>query len=203
MAILRSTTNFFARGTSAVEITPNAPLDRALVDTYQIRLWAFDKLVYERVQSVRDWQMRHFYVQEIARACCAVHLLIDQTISVQTNPPDGNEQAFLSLVHVVMSTDWLTFSLSAAHTKKYGDLIHIDVYAEVEEITVGSLDARSAGAWSEYQSLIGIKLSCKPEDATAFGQELLAEIRQVEQQRIALGIGKYDDPLYGNPGEDE
>ena len=55
----------------------------------------------------------------------------------------------------------------------------------------------------KYRRMQDIRLVFAPEDAIAFGQELFAEIRQVEQQRIALGIRKYDDPLYGDPEEDE
>lgn len=203
MATLRSTTNFFARGTSSFEITPNPPHERTLIDTYQVRLWTLDTLVYEQTQSVRDWQMRHFYVQEIARACCSASLLIGQTLTAPELTLGTTQLSFLSLTHAVMSTDWLTISLAGANTKKRGPLIHIDVYAVVEEITLGDIQKRSTGAWSRYQSIKSIQLTCTPEDTFVFGQTLLAEIEEVEQQRVALRIPKYDNPAYGELDEEE
>jgi hypothetical protein len=148
--------------------------------------------------------MRHFYVQEIARAFLCVDVLLRQTIEC---PPEGapaNEpRSFLSFVHAQVSTDWLTISLSASHTKKYGDLIHVDVYAVLEEHEIGALDQRGSEAWGEYQTGVTIHICCTPSDAQTFGAQLRAEIQAVEKRRIALGIPKYDDPAYGSLGEDE
>jgi hypothetical protein len=186
MAILRSTTNFFARGNSAVEVLPNPPLEPALVDTYQVRLWAADRLIYERVQSVRDWQMRHFYVELLAHACCSTAVLFDNEITVSGNEANDSP-TYLSLANAVIDIKWLTVSLSAARTKR-GNFVHVTAYAEVDEVSVGAPPTPPFDSWSMYQSLLGIKLTCTPDDARAFGQQLLAELHEVERERIARGI---------------
>jgi hypothetical protein len=180
------------------------PDDPALVDTYQLRLWSAQQLIYARRHTVRDWQMRHFYVQEIARAFVCIDVLVRQEIQCL---PDGgrvNEPvSFLSFVHAQVSTDWLTISLATSHTKKYGDLVHVDVYAVLEERETGAIDQRGSEAWGEYQTMVTTHICCTPSDAQAFGAQLRAEIQRVEERRIALGIPKYADPAYGNPSEDE
>ncbi|MBK9940662.1 MAG: hypothetical protein IPP13_03455 [Kouleothrix sp.] len=204
MAFLKTTINRFPRGYNVLELHPNMPDDPALVDTYQLRLWSAQQLIYARRHTVRDWQMRHFYVQEIARAFVCIDVLVRQEIQCL---PDGgrvNEPvSFLSFVHAQVSTDWLTISLATSHTKKYGDLVHVDVYAVLEERETGAIDQRGSEAWGEYQTMVTTHICCTPSDAQAFGAQLRAEIQRVEERRIALGIPKYADPAYGNPSEDE
>jgi hypothetical protein len=204
MAFLKTTINRFPRGYNVLELHPNMPDDPALVDTYQLRLWSAQQLIYARRHTVRDWQMRHFYVQEIARAFVCIDVLVRQEIQCL---PDGgrvNEPvSFLSFVHAQVSTDWLTISLATSHTKKYGDLVHVDVYAVLEERETGAIDQRGSEAWGEYQTMVTTHICCTPSDAQAFGAQLRAEIQRVEERRIALGIPKYADPAYGNSSEDE
>jgi hypothetical protein len=204
MAILKTTINRFPRGYNELELQPNMPDNPALIDSYQLRLWSGQHLIYKHIHSVRDWQMRHFYVQEIARAFMCVDVLLRQTIECPPERAQVNEPgSCLSFVHAQVSTDWLTISLAASHTKKHGDLIHVDVYAVLEEQEAGTLDHRGSEAWGEYQTLVTVHICCTPSDAQAFGAQLHAEIQAVEKRRIALGIPKYDDPAYGNPGENE
>jgi len=199
MAILRATTNFHGRGSSALEIHPNSPQTRELVDTYVVRMWVVDELIYEQTHSVRDWQMRHFYVEEIARACCSARLLIDQKLFAPSDIGGNQQTTFLSRVHAYLSTDWLTIYLSGAITKRHGELISVDVFGQISESIINRDNSQLAKDWGSYQQLVGIQLSCHPEDTLAFGTKLLSEIADVEQQRIALGIPKYDDPAYGEP----
>jgi hypothetical protein len=204
MAILTTTINRFPRGYNVLELRPNMPDNPALVDTYQLRLWSGQQLIYERTHSVRDWQMRHFYMQEIARAFVCVDVLLRQKILCPSDNAQSNQPvSFLSFVHAQVSTDWLTISLAASHTKKYGDLIHVDAYAVLEEQECGAIEQRGNEAWGEHQTMITHHICCTPSDAQAFGAQLTMEIREVEKRRIALGIPKYEDPAYGNPGEDE
>jgi len=204
MAILKTTINRFPRGYNVLELRPNMPDDPALVDTYQLRLWSAQQLIYERTHSVRDWQMRHFYVQEIARAFMCVDVLLRQEIQCPPDSARSNEPLlFLSFAHAQVSTDWLTISLATSHTRKYGDLVHVDVYAVLEEREIGAIDQRGSEAWGEYQTVVSTHICCTPSDAQAFGAQLRAEIQAVEERRIALGIPKYADPAYGDPDEDD
>src|SRR5689334_18639956 len=126
MAILKTTINRFARGYNVLELTPNPPTNSALVDTYELRMWSAHHLMYEQTHSVRDWQMRHFYVQEIARAFACVDVLLGQEIQCLPDPALPNEPiSFLSFVYAQMSTDWLIITLATSHTKKYGALVHV------------------------------------------------------------------------------
>ena len=203
MALLKTTINRFSCGYNVLELRPNLP-DEHAVDTYQLRLWSAQRLIYERTHSVRDWQMRHFYVHEIARAFRCVDVLQQQKILCGLDGSLLDEPvSFLSFVHARLSTDWLTVTLAASHTRKHGDLIHVDVYAMLEEHESGEIDQRGTEMWGEYQTSVAIRIFCTPEDARAFGVQLEAEIQEAEKRRISLGIPKYDDPAYGSPGEDE
>jgi hypothetical protein len=204
MAILKTTINRFPRGYNVLELRPNMPDNPALVDTYQLRLWSAQQLIYERTHTVRDWQMRHFYVQEIARAFSCIDVLLQQEIQCPSDSAQSNEPvSFLSFVHAQLSTDWLTISLASSHTRKYGDLVHVDAYAVLEAHETGVIEQRGTETWGEYQTGVTAHICCTPSDAQAFGTQLRAEIQAVEERRIALGIPKYDDPAYGNSGEDE
>jgi hypothetical protein len=77
------------------------------------------------------------------------------------------------------------------------------VYAVLEEHEIGAIDQRGSEAWGEYQTVVTSHICCTPSEAQAFGAQLRAEIQAVEGRRIALGIPKYANPAYGNPGEDE
>ncbi len=187
MAILQTTLNQFARGHTALELTPNSPAQREFVDTYRVRLTVHDHLVYDRIQSVRPLQMRHYYVEEIAMTCCRVSDLLDRTLPI---PED--DVAYVPLC-AQLDTDWLAISLSAASTKQFGELVGIHVYLEQAKTKVGDTYYRSRGQWGEWQELIGAVILCAPADCYAFGSQLLDEIRAVEATRIALGIPEVDD----------
>lgn len=191
MAIIGTTTNYFARGSATFELTPNAPTQRELIDTYQMRLWVYDQLVYDEQHSVRNWQMRHFYVSEIARACQCVRQVLDQRISCPAAHDEGYavESPVLSLVHTKLSTDWLTLLLAAA-TVKQQELVHMNLYLRKAHATVGDMMRRSRGQWDE---LIAATIFCTPDEAIGFGTRLQQEIAAVERARISLGIPDYDE----------
>ncbi len=201
MARLHTTILNSVRGTSTLEIKPNSPSQREMVDTYTLRLWVHDQLVYDRIHSVRDWQKRHFYVEEIARAFCCIHDLIGETISCAPNVVSNgtDETEFLSPVCAHIETDWLQIVLSATNTKRRGDIVSINLYLQQERNLVGDpkkLSLESLGNWGEWGEMLWTTILCKPEEAIAFGKQLLEEIYTVEQERVSLGIPKYDDPSY-------
>lgn len=199
MAILHTTVNYFARGRTSLELKPNSPSQRELVDTYTMRLWVHDQLVYDRIQSVRDWQMRHFYVEQIAKTFCCVRELIDKEISCPPgNRSDEREITPISPICAHLDTDWLKVALSAARTKRYGEIVHVNLYLQQAEKRIGDLESRSSGEWGEWAEMIWAIILCQPEDTIAFGAELLDEIRTAEQERTRLGISKYDDPGYSS-----
>jgi hypothetical protein len=195
MATLRTTTNLFVRGSATLELTPNSPSQSELVDTYSVRLWIHDQLIYDQIQSVRDWQMRHFYVEEIARAFCCCHELLGQEIQCSPgNGPESQQPSFLSLANAKLSTDWLTVVLAATRVKRIGDLVHVDMYLRKAQTTIGDYEHRSTGQWGEWAEMVAAIIFCTPDEAASFGRQLLEEIRKVEQERVALGIPEFDDP---------
>ena len=177
-------------------MTPNAPTQPELIDTYQLRLWIHNQLVYDQVHSVRNWQMRHFYVEKIARAFCHVQDLIGKKIYLpsENGSDEPSNPAFLSFVHAELNTEWLTVLLSANHTKQKGDLVHVLVFLQQSEHRIGDIDRRSLGQWGEWREMLSARIICKPEEAVNFGAQLSEEIKQVEQARDSLGIPEYDDP---------
>ncbi len=187
MATLQTTVNHFARGHTVLELTPNAPTQRDLVDTYRVRLSVHDQVLYDRIQSVRDWQMRHRYVEDIAKACCRVQQVLGQEL-----PHTDDDDGYFPL-SMDMTTDWLTISFRAAPTKKIGDLVVVQVYVEQAKTRVGDTYHRSRGQWGGWQELIGAVICCTPADIIMFGTQLLDEISAVEQARILLGVPPYDN----------
>ncbi len=187
MATLQTTLNPFARGHTRLDLTPNSPIDRALVDTYQLRLTIHDRVVYDRRHSVRNWQSRHFYVEQLAKACQCVPQLLDQHL-----PCDPEDNGYFPVCAQV-DTDWLALSLSAASTKLHGALVGVRVYVQQAKTKIGDTYYRSRGQWGEWDELIGAVILCTPADAVAFGTQLLDEIRAVEATREALGIPETDE----------
>jgi len=198
MAILRTYVNHSARGSTTLELKPNSPSQREMVDTYALRLWVHNQLVYDRTHSVRDWQMRHFYVENIARAFCCIRDLIGKEISyISDNANDDENGAiFISRVCAHVDTEWLQVVLSAASSNRSGDIVHINLYLQQAETQIGGLEHRGSGQWGEWSEIVSSVILCKPDDAIAFGTQLLEEIHAVEQERISLGILKYDNPSY-------
>jgi hypothetical protein len=196
MATLRSTVNLFVRGYAALELTPNSPSPPDLVDTYHLRLWVHEQLIYDQIHSVRNWQMRHFYVEEIARAFCCVRELLGREIQCVSEDNTDNQHlpSFLSLVNANLSTDWLTIVLAATQVKRIGDLIHVNLYLRKTDNIIGDFEHRSKGQWGEWEEMVAAKIFCTPEDAVAFGIQLQEEIKEAEQARVLLGIPEYDDP---------
>ena len=194
MAILRSTVNLFVRGHATLELTPNSPSQPDLVDTYLLRLWIHDQLVYDQIHSVRNWQMRHFYVEEIARAFCCVRELLGREIQCACTDNANSLSSFLSLVNANLSTDWLTIVLAAAtQVKRIGDLVHVNLYLRKTANIIGDFEHRSKGQWGEWEEMIAAKIFCTPEESVAFGLQLQEEIKKVEEERVLLGIPEYDD----------
>jgi hypothetical protein len=195
MAILRSTVNLSVRGYAALELTPNSPLQRDLVDTYSVRLWVHDQLIYDQVHSVRNWQMRHFYVEEIARAFRHIRELLEKKIECM--PDESTDEqvvpSFLSFVHARLDVDWLSLILAATHPKRIGELVHVNIHLRKAEHRIGEFKSESPGQWGEWEELVSATVFCTPEEAVSFGIQLQEEIRQVEQERIQLGIPEYDD----------
>ncbi len=187
MATLQTTVNHFARGHAILELTPNSPAQREFVDTYAVRLTVHDRLVYDRIQSVRPFQMRHYYVEQIAKACCYVSNLLDRKL------PDPDDPVASFPMCTRLDTDWLAITLSAASTKQFGELVGVRVYLEQAKTKVGDTYYRSRGQWGEWQELVGAVILCAPSDCIAFGRQLLDEVRTVEATRIALGIPDVDD----------
>lgn len=192
MAILQTTHHYLRRGTAKLELLPNSPTQRELVDTYQVRLWIHDHLVYDHVQSVRDWQMRHYYVEHIARMCCCIQSFIDKTLEgcIVENFADDK---FWSPVYVQVDTDWLKVTASAGTERRNGPNVIFYLSLVQTEHRIGDVEKPSAGLWGEWQERITATILCTPEDAVRFGRQLLQEIAEVERQRIELGIPEYDD----------
>ena len=199
MAILQTTTaHYHPRGRAKLELTPNSPTQHELVDSYVLRLWVHDQLIYDRIHSVRNWQMRHLYVERIARAFCCIRELVGKQIrcASENTEDDQGQPTFISFVCAQIETDWLKVMLSAAPTKRYGDVAHVVLFLQQTHKEVGDIERRSVGEWGEWDEMICATILCGPEDAIAFGTQLLGEIHTVEQERIALGIPEYDDPSY-------
>ena len=198
MATIQTTVNYFARGYTRLELKPNSPSPRELVDTYALRLWIHDQLVYDQTHSVRNWQMRHRYVENIAQAFRCARELLGKEISC---PPENTsssdkERDYLSLACAQMDADWMKITLSAAPTKRFGDMVHANMYLRQAATVIGDLEHRSIGKWGEWATMTWAIILCTPDDAVTFGKQLLEEIHFVEQERIALGIPEYDDAYY-------
>ncbi|MCB0194575.1 MAG: hypothetical protein KDJ65_21675 [Anaerolineae bacterium] len=177
-----------------MELIPNSPSQRDLVDTYNLRLWIHDQLIYEQIHSVRNWQMRHFYVEEIAKAFRNIRILLGKEIQIsEDNEERQSSASFLSFVNAALDTDWLRVILAATQPKRTGDLVHVSLYLRKTENTIGDFEHRSTGQWGVWEEMVAATIFCTPEDAIAFGVQLQEEIRQVEQERVSLGIPKYDD----------
>src|SRR5207253_8946122 len=114
MAFLETNSNYLRRGKIKLELSPNSPTPRDLVDTYILRLWAGNTLIYEMKHTVRNWQMRHYYVQEIATACCNVRELIGKEISYDAKTPKEVDEGrrFHSLLHSDFDVVWFHLALA-------------------------------------------------------------------------------------------
>jgi hypothetical protein len=195
MAILRTTVNHSVRGSATLELIPNSPIQRELVDTYSVRLWVHDQLVYDQIQSVRNWQMGHYYVERIAKGFCAVRQLLGQKIVFSEKQDDNDnepQESLLSLVTAELSTDWLTVYLKATHTKR-GELVHANIFLRKSHNEVGSIEHDRKGQWGEWEDMIAAWIFCRPDDAIAFGKQLLEEIEQAERVRVELGVPDDDE----------
>jgi hypothetical protein len=192
MARLETTLNSGTRGYTCFEVRPIHPVTYESVDTYGVRLWVHNQLVYDRVHSVRHLQMRHYYVELIAHALCNPYEYLGKEIQFspdsELEPQAGFVPTALACVH--LEADWMTIVLSAAQTKRFGNMVHMNIYLKNSVTTIGDIER---GRWGEYAEMTWAIILCRPEDAVAFGQQLRAEIREVEKQRIELGIPEYDD----------
>jgi hypothetical protein len=200
MANLHTTLNYFARGRTTLELKPNSPSQREMVDTYTLRLWVNDQLVYDRIQSVRDWQMRHTYVEDIAKAFCCIRELIGKEISCTMNVATNDEKDlyYHTSVCAYEDTEWLRVALSAAPTRRFGELVQVNLYLQQAETQIGDFEYRNTSHWGRWAEMIWAIILCTPDDAIDFGRQLLEEIQSVEQERIALGIPEYDDTSYSD-----
>ena len=183
------------RGSATLELTPNSPVQRELVDTYLVRLWVHDQLVYDQIQSVRNWQSGHYYVELIAKGFCAVRQLLGQRISFLKEAGDtDNEQheSLLSFVTAELSAEWLIVYLKATNTNR-GELVHVHVLLRKSDHEVGSSEHDPKGQWGEWDDMIAAWIFCRPDDAIAFGKQLLEEIGQAERVRVELGIPDSDE----------
>jgi len=190
MAILRTTVNHFVRGSATLELTPNSPIQPELVDTYSVRLWIHDQLVYDEIQSVRDWQSGHYYVENIAKGFCAIQNWLGHKITTleRYDENDAEEhESLLSFVTAELSTDWLIVYLKATNTNR-GDLVHANIFLRMRHNTVNKFEPNDKEAWGEWEEMIAARVLCRPEDAIAFGKELLEEMQEAERVRIELGI---------------
>lgn len=174
MAILETTLAHFNRGHTRFELTPNEPTERALIDTYEVRLWIHDQLVYSQRHSIRNWQMRHDEIRYIAKNFCCVRTLIGQTLECPVATPGdiGPDDHYLSLVHARMDVEWLQVSLAATHPRRFGEIVHVHLLVRESETTIGDTFHRSKGNWGYWQKMIGAYLFCKPDNAIAFGNQL-------------------------------
>jgi len=142
MAILRTTVNHSVRGSAILELIPSSPIQRELVDTYSVRLWVHDQLVYDEIQSVRNWQMGHFYVEKIAEGFCAVRNWLGQKITVLDEQDENDaehQESLLSFVTAELSTEWLIVYLRATNTKR-GELVHADIFLRKSHNKVGKFE---------------------------------------------------------------
>ncbi|HLO28478.1 MAG TPA: hypothetical protein VK249_05050 [Anaerolineales bacterium] len=139
--------------------------------------------------------MRHYYVQQIAKGFCVVRQLLGQRINFTEEQGDNdNEQqeSLLSFVTAELSTDWLTVYLKAADFR--GDeLVHANVLLRKSHNEVGSIEHDREGQWGEWDDIVVAWFFCRPNEAIAFGKQLLEEIEQAERVRVELGIPDYDE----------
>ena len=189
MAILRTTVNHSARGSATLELTPNSPIQRELVDTYSVRLWIHDQLVYDETQSVRSWQSGHYHVEKIAKGFCAVQNWLGQRINLLEKYENDTEphESLLSFVAAELSTEWLIVYLKATNTNR-GDLVHAHIFLQKSHNQVGKFEPDRKGQWGEWGDMIAAWIFCTPDDAIAFGKQLLEEIKEAERVRVELGI---------------
>ena len=199
MARLETTkARLFPRGYTCLELTPNMPEPRDLVDTYMTRLWIHDRLIYDRVHSVRDWQLRHYWVLRIAYAFCNAPSFVDRQIEYLPEPNLESRAWYVasSEASAHFDAEWMQVDISAALSKGHGELVQVNLFLQNTRTRVGDFQARSEGRWGESADFTWAMILCRPDDAVAWGRKLLAEIDAAEVQRIERGIPKYDDPSY-------
>lgn len=191
MAILRTTVNHSVRGSAMLELTPNSPIQRERLDTYSVRLWVHDQLVYDETQSVHGWQSGHYYVEKIAKGFCAVQSLLGKRINVLEQYEDETEphEVLLSFVTAELSTDWLIVYLKAVNSNSNRDeFVHANILLRKSHNQVGQFDPDRKEQWGQWEDMIAAWIFCRPEDAIAFGKQLLEEMQEVERVRVELGI---------------
>ncbi len=199
MAILETTqARLFPRGFTRLELTPNMPQPRERVDTYTVRLWIHDQIVYDRVHSVRDWQMRHYYVEMIAHAFINARVFLGREIAYSPEtkiaPRYGSVPTSPACAH--LDAGWITVVVFASTTKQHGDLVQVNLYLQNARTLVGNMENRSRGDWGEYADMTWGIVLCRPDEAEHFGRQLRAEIDTAEAQRVELDIPEYDDPRF-------
>ena len=190
MAILRTTVNHSVRGSATLELIPNSSIQRELVDTYSVRLWVHDQLVYDEIKSVRNWQSGHYYVENIAEGFRSVRNWLGQRISVlEPHDEDENEplESLLSFVTAELNTVWLIVYLRATNTNR-SELVHANIFLRKSHNQVGKFEPDRQEQWGEWDEMIAAWIFCRPEDAIAFGKQLLEEIKEAERVRVELGI---------------
>ncbi len=193
MATLISTLLQSRRGNSRLEVTPNLPENSELTDTYTIKLWVGEELVYDRVQSMRNWQMRHFYVEQIAHAFCNVDKWIDKSTSLSVTDSETKKQANFNFPdYAELNTEWLRIFLAAWNRpQNKGEIVVANIYLTNIERTAGNRDGGET--WGEWQEITSASIFCSLKEAKQFGTNLLSEIEAAEAMRIKLGIPEYDD----------
>lgn len=157
----------------------------------------YDELVYDQVHSVRDWQTRHYNVENMAFAFCCVNQLVGSEIDCDVAHPRADRR-FRSMLQVHLDVAWLQLTLAAVRRKQAGELVHVYVGLQTETKLVGDTTQRSAGNWGTWSALITTRIYCRPADAVAFGGKLLDEIAVVEKMRTELGIPGYGVSLSGD-----
>lgn len=130
MAFLETNSGYNIRGKAKLELTPHPPTPRELVDTYVLRLWVGNELIYDMTHSVRNWQMRHYYLREIATACCNVRNLIGKEIRYEPKTPKEADEGreFYSLLHSYFDADWLRITLAVGTSARHGDLVQVKLF---------------------------------------------------------------------------
>ena len=195
MAILETTIGLTLRGYTCLELRPVLPVTPETVYTYNVRLWVHDRLVYDRIQSVRHLQMRHYHVEMIAHALCNPRAYLGTRIQFSADPelvPQADSFPY-SVAAVHLETDWLTMVIYATENKRVGEAVAANIYLRNSEMTYGDIEKTSQGKWGRFEELVWAMVICRPDDSIAFGQQLRAEIREAERQRVELRIPESDD----------
>ena len=73
--------------------------------------------------------MRHTYVEDIARTFCCIRELIGKEISCASDETTDDEKksGHRTSVCAYQDTDWLHVVLSAAPTRRFGELVQVNL----------------------------------------------------------------------------